>query len=223
VENVGRIAARRAKVAEFYATKTMPELAELLGVGISTIWRDVHALGLEARPPHTRPKYEPGPTGEACGHCGKPIPHRPPSHGRQRGRVNGQTLGNFCSRECFLAQAKTGVVNTCPMCGKERYRPAAHAHKKCCGYVCSNRYRWRVSMKGIERLVRKYYGGRARQRWLGRLKGGEFGKLGGRPTVQLTDTQLTEAEKLHEQGWGRRAIATRLQVSPHAVHKALYS
>jgi hypothetical protein len=38
--------------------RTIPEISELLGVGQTQIWRDVHALGLEARPAHTRPKNE---------------------------------------------------------------------------------------------------------------------------------------------------------------------
>lgn len=132
--------ARQAKVAELRAAgKTMPEIAAELDVSVTTVWKDVHALGLETRmgPP---PKYPPLLAGRTCQRCGEPIPHRPPSHGRQGGRVNGQTLGDFCSRECFLERVKTGVVNECPVCGRRRYRPASQAHKKCCGYGCSNVY-----------------------------------------------------------------------------------
>jgi transcriptional regulator with XRE-family HTH domain len=134
------INARRAHVERDYTELTMPELAAQHEVSTTTIWKDVHALGLEARPAHTRAKY--APANRLCQRCGKPLPFRHPSdHANLRGVYH---------RECY---EDGGVVNKCPICGRERYRPRSHARKKCCGYKHAARYRWEVSRAGLWRFV----------------------------------------------------------------------
>jgi hypothetical protein len=114
---------------------TIPEISKETGRSWSVVGRVVKALGI-SRPMGPPPKYPPPPTDLSCRHCGKPLPYRSPSYA-----ARGQYL-NYCNRECFLAEVKTGVVNTCPMCGKKRYRGRAEARKKCCGYQCAARWRW---------------------------------------------------------------------------------
>lgn len=64
---------RRAQVAELYTDMTMSEIARELGFNTQTIWKDVRALGIAARPAGARATYPPPPTDRTCGGCGKPI------------------------------------------------------------------------------------------------------------------------------------------------------
>jgi len=176
------IGARRAQVDRLYSELTMPELADLLDVSIGTVWRDVHALGREARPAHTRPKY--APAGRLCQRCGKPLRFRHPSdHANLRGLYH---------RDCY---EDGGVVNECPICGRERYRRRSHARKRCCGYAHASLYRWNVSRAGLRRFVesrrsgRGRWSGEKRRTWLRRLRAPEVGRLGGRPRG-YTDEQV---------------------------------
>jgi hypothetical protein len=50
---------------------------------------------------------------------------------------------------------------------------------------------------------------------------GRYGALGGRPRTEVTDAQRSEIRDLSERGWGRRAIASRLLLSPRAVRNVL--
>jgi transcriptional regulator with XRE-family HTH domain len=65
--------------------------------------------------------------------------------------------------------------------------------------------------------------GPIRQKALGRWFGARAGRLGGRPTADLTDEQRDKVLHLAAQGWGRRAIANRLSVSEWTIRKALDS
>lgn len=202
---------------------TIPTVAAEVGRSWSAVHRRLQALVAAGRTPARRmgppPKYPPPPTDLTCQHCSRPIVFGSPSDawGNERKK------GVYCSRECFLAEVKRGVVNTCPVCGKERYRPASHAHKKCCSYECSNRYRWQVSRKGIENLVRKCYGRLARQRWLGRLggaagavhgiAGATRGREGGAPRV-ATEEQEHKVWNLWGDGESYRAIAEQVFGDP---------
>jgi transcriptional regulator with XRE-family HTH domain len=203
-----RKAARRAQVRTLYAKHTMPELEELLGVDTTTIWRDVHALKLEARPAHTRPQYPI--TGRTCRRCGKPLRFRHPSdHANLRGRYH---------RECFEADA---VVNTCPVCGKERRRQASHAHKKCCSYRCAQLYRWHVSRKGLGKLVRRYLGP-ARQVWLGRIAAKKKGRVAGkRPVEEIYPELGARVLELRAADETLRAIAAETGLTKHEVEGVL--
>jgi hypothetical protein len=69
------------------------------------------------------------------------------------------------------------------------------------------------------------WGGRARQRHLGRANATKPPAPGGRPrgapTVELTAKQRADVDKLAALGWGREGIATRLHLSEWAVRKHL--
>jgi DNA-binding XRE family transcriptional regulator len=196
-------AKRQAKVAALYPTGkyTMPELGEKLGVGTSTIWRDVHELGLETRM-GPAPQYPELPTNVACRHCGKELPRRSPSYAARGAYLN------YCDMECFLAHVKTGTVVKCPGCGRERYRSPSHVRKVKC-------VRCRVAD----------WKGRARQGWIGRADARKPPKPGararGRERLTATDEQRAEIEKLAAQGWGRRAIANRLLLSERLIRNIL--
>jgi DNA-binding XRE family transcriptional regulator len=202
------IAARRAQVDRLYSNLTSPELAALLGVSAQTICRDVHALGREARPAHTRPKYEP--TGRLCQRCGKPLRFRHPSdHANLRGLYH---------RECY---EQGGVVNKCPICGRERYRPRSQAKKVCCSYSHASRYRWNVSRAGLRRFIKSRrsgqgrWSGEARQRW-GRLLGGASG---GAPTLaQRDEASVLQAGAVALDCYRRNAETPRRDV----VHLVAY-
>lgn len=89
--------------------------------------------------------------------------------------------------------------------------------------ACWARARW-TQGSGLQPLVSQW-GGRARQRWLGRWGGRKEPGVGaqprGRPAVTLVPTKQAEALRLRERGWGRRAIADRLQESERAVRNFL--
>jgi hypothetical protein len=78
-------------------------------------------------------------------------------------------------RRCYEAG---GVVNECPVCGNERNRPLSHAHKKCCGYSCATRYRWRRGT-GLRAFIERW-GGKARRKRKRVWRARQVGKLGGR-------------------------------------------
>jgi hypothetical protein len=67
----------------------------------------------------------------------------------------------------------------------------------------------------------RWHGGRVAQRWLGRWKGREHGSNGGRPRLVATAPEQAEIRRLADQGWGRRAIATRLRLSEWFVRTVL--
>jgi integrase len=64
-----------------------------------------------------------------------------------------------------------------------------------------------------------------RQRWGGRQNAtkppGPLARPRGRPPVVVTKDQIDEIAKLAKQGWGRRAIATRVRVGEGKVRKLL--
>ena len=63
--------------------------------------------------------------------------------------------------------------------------------------------------------------GPIRQRALGKVLGGPYGKLGGRKRIALSEEHCAEVRRLAGLGWGRRAIASRLGLSEWAVRSAL--
>jgi hypothetical protein len=67
----------------------------------------------------------------------------------------------------------------------------------------------------------RWRGGRVAQRWLGRWKGREHGASGGRPRLVATEPEHAEIRRLAGQGWGRRAIASRLRLSEWLVRTVL--
>jgi transcriptional regulator with XRE-family HTH domain len=195
--------------AMLVAGATQTEVAAAVGCSQSTVSRDAAGLGLETRPAHTRPKYER--TERLCLRCGKPLEYEHPSD-----RANRTGLYH---RECYEAGA---VVNTCPVCGKKRRRKASDAHKLCCSYRCSNRYRWRVSRKGLEVLIARM-GGPARRDWLRRLRAREVGKLGG-PKPRYTPEQAEAVLRIKAKypTWGLVRISQVLRpLTPKQVRGIL--
>ncbi|MGH3032998.1 MAG: hypothetical protein ACRDON_00390 [Gaiellaceae bacterium] len=126
---------------------------------------------------------------------------------------------------------RTGEERLCACgCGRIAYRTPAQLadgrERVFYSASCRSRYRWKKGI-GVRHLVESWWGksGRARQTWLGRWSGGKEPGLGarprGRPPVTLTGKQRAEITRLAAQGWGRRAIASRVGVSPHAVRQAI--
>jgi hypothetical protein len=133
----------------------------------------------------------------------------------------------FCSRECYDLAKRIhpypGLL-TCARDGCDNVftPPAMHVARgwgRYCGSVCWGLDRWRKGI-ALERRV-ALLSGRSRQIWLGRWGGRDAGKLGGRPRISVSDEQRLEIERLAGQGWGRRAIASRLFVSERAVRSVL--
>jgi hypothetical protein len=129
--------------------KTAPQVADEVGRSWSVVGRRLKKLGL-SRPMGPPPKYEIA--GRTCLRCGKPRVFKHPSD-------RGNRKDGLC-RECYEAGA---VVNTCPVCGAERHRPASHAHKVCCGYRHSAAWRWRRGI-GLRHFVERWNGA-ARRLW----------------------------------------------------------
>jgi transposase len=93
------VAERQAEVRRLYPTHTTRELAELLGVGKTTVASDVHALGLETR----------GQSVEVvCAACGKTF-QRPRSSTIHR-RTGQPFLRQFCSKTCGVAERRGKVA-----------------------------------------------------------------------------------------------------------------
>jgi putative transcriptional regulator len=158
------------------------------------------------------------PEEKICERCGRTftrseVPRSSLAHWLER---------RYCSGDCrwpVRAQERR-----CEQCGEliPRKVMSDNRDRRFCSRRCGQLDRWE-RLTDIPEAVLRALPPRARQRKLGKVKGREHGSLGGRPTVELTEKQLAEAVKLHGQGWGRDAIASRLLVSPHAVRKALYS
>jgi hypothetical protein len=75
----------------------MAELARQFECNPTTIWKDIKALGIEARPAGARRKYGPPPTDRTCAHCGGPVTFRYPSDAID---TQHQRKGVYCTREC---------------------------------------------------------------------------------------------------------------------------
>jgi hypothetical protein len=78
---------------------------------------------------------------------------------------------------------------------------------------------------GAKRYAKEGAKGRTRQKWLGRLGASKAPAEGarprGRPTVAVSPEQSEEIRRLSAQGWGRRAIATRLLLGERLVRNVL--
>jgi hypothetical protein len=134
--------------------------------------------------------------------------------------------GSYCSKRCsavmtYDRKRKKGQIVACDHCGEEFWRyDCALLENNFCSRECWNRYRWKHGLAISPDLV-SLTTGRARQRWYGRWAGRKYGHLGGRRRVEVSDTQTAEIMNLANQGWGRRAIASRLLVSERAVRNVL--
>jgi hypothetical protein len=130
----------------------------------------------------------------------------------------------YCSPECFHIATRRypdPEQKRCPTCSKEfRPRFPAFGDTTFCSLTCWARYRRRERPETLAPLLRTL-SPKVRQKALGRLLGAQAGRLGGRPPVLITDEQRAEIANLAAMGWGRRAIAGRLQVSERAVRQAI--
>ncbi len=151
---------------------------------------------------------------KVCKRCGRVF---------TRSEVPNQSLAHwlardYCSHEC--GHGPRVRLRHCDQCAK-LYRPHDNGpHRRFCSRRCAQLERWR-RLTDIPRTVLEALPPGARQRWIGRLEGRRFGRLGGRPPVRLSDEQLARVKRLRASGWGRRAIATHLGVSERAVRNAL--
>lgn len=223
------ITARRADVARLTAEGLdQRAIAAELGCGATTVVRDQRALGIDPGPPGKPVKYPPVELG-VCGtpgctdpdcaiepgtcHCG--CGARTPIAGkseRRLGRIKGEPCRFIRGHDVLSDEGR-------------RIQSANMAAKRADGTISTehlspaSQRRWSLGT-GLEGLASRY-GGRARQRWFGRWRGREYGTLGGRPPVELTDEQRAEVKRLDELGWGREAIASRVHASEWAVRKEL--
>jgi hypothetical protein len=135
----------------------------------------------------------------------------------------------FCSRKCREIAQRVhpdpgGVTCSRDGCDNVFRPPAMHVARgwgRYCSSECWGLDRWQRGIALENRVA--LLPGRGRQKWLGRWGGREAGKLGGRPRSDLTPAQLAKVQRLAEQGWGRRAIASRVRVTERAVRNALSS
>ncbi len=226
---------RRRLVAELYPLGyTDAELATRLGVSRHAIQRDRAAMGVPGR--RTGPRVTELDQARIE---------------RRRRRVRGRYDAGESSKEIAATEGvslytiwcdlkATGLrrpagqqvlypefvgPRTCDHCGAEfQAKPSrvARGYGETCSHTCKMKRRWRLG-RGVSRELVNNLPGRARQRWLGRWAGRTHGHLGGRPRVTATDAQVVEIRKLAENGWGRRAIASRLLVSERLVRNVLDS
>lgn len=160
------------------------------------------------------------PEEKICARCGRTF---------TRSEVPDQSLAHwlkrrFCSNECFCPER--GQSRTCSVCGKPflpSYR-ADPSRRCCCG---SHGQRLRFEAGNVAPAFVERMPGRARQRWGGRWGATKPPAPGanprGRPSIEITDEQHAEILKLAGQRWGRRAIATRLQLSERTIRNVLGS
>jgi hypothetical protein len=206
---------RRGRVQDLYAGAgmTIPEVARELGFAVSTIGRDVKALGI-SRPMGPAPKYPPPPTDLVCEGCGGPIRFSSPSAvKRHRGR--------FCSQKCFLAWAKTGELARCLQCGTERYWPRCRlergAQAPFCSQSCWNQWRWQHRGETMRNFITSgVWGGRGRSVWLGRHGGRAKGGGDGRPLGYSAD-QVEKVRQLRAKTLSLRVIARLTGLSKDQV------
>jgi hypothetical protein len=160
------------------------------------------------------------PEEKICARCGRTF---------TRSEVPDQSLAHwlkrrFCSNECFCPER--GQSRPCSVCGKPflpSYR-ADPSRRCCCG---SHGQRLRFEAGNVAPAFVERMPGRARQRWGGRWGATKPPAPGanprGRPSIEITDEQHAEILKLAGQRWGRRAIATRLQLSERTIRNVLGS
>jgi len=224
------ITERRKLGAKLYQQGlTLKQVGAIVGRSESVVMHDLEVLGIKRRPDRGRGRapIHPPPTPRPCAYCGEVF--TPP---------HSLNVGKFCSRLCHnranaQAQAHTrGEWRTCLQCGKEfwRYRSQLELPQgrgDFCSRQCWGKFRWLKSDGSSARplieanMERGHFGGRARQRWLGRWGGSTAGHLGGRPIASVTDAQRAQIKKLDARGWGRRTIANQLGLSEWAVRNVL--
>lgn len=147
-----------------------------------------------------------------CESCGIDVERRPSEIGA---RV-------YCSQMCRNVDPAWNrrvaiVESTCEHCGRsfERWHSAG---QRFCTYGCWGRFRWKHGLVSTIMLSTS----RARSRWLGRWKGANYGKLGGRPRG-YTEAKVDEVLgiKARNPKLGVRPIALRVGLSKDQVHEIL--
>jgi hypothetical protein len=200
----------------------LEDVARLFGTSTPTICSVLEANGVSRRRGGSPPRL-PRPEPKICANEGCDTEFTPKPAQAARGD------GHYCSRSCAnqatahrLRPRTTGEYVTCPVCGRSRWYWASDIARgnRFCSPQCWGRYRWEHGLIAKWWLARPL-SGLTRQRWLGRWEGRRFGELGGRPRASVSEVQRDEIQNLSDQGWGRRAIASRLLVSERAVRNVL--
>jgi hypothetical protein len=216
---------RRQRAAELYQQGlTLKQVGEIVGRSESVVRHDLEVLGIKRRQEwkRGRGRIHPVPQPRPCARCGEVFTPQRATH-----------VGKFCSRLCHnrtnaeAQEHKRGEWRTCLHCGERFWRYQSQlALPQVRGDFCTRRcwgtYRWLKDGSAARPLLeanmeRGHFGGRARQRCIGRWEGSK----GGRPSVSVTDAQRAAIEQLADAGWGRRAIADRLLISERAIRNAL--
>lgn len=204
--------------ALYLAGSTLEAIASLYKVSPGTVVTILEANEIPRRA-GGNPRIYPVAEERSCENDGCDVRFIPT--GAQVARGNGR----FCSYRCRSQARKRPRTNgeyvECPVCGGTRWWYASDIARgrTFCSAACWARYRFAHGLFSPQ-FVRPFWSGRARQVWLGRAAG-RFGRLGGRPSVLVTDEQRSEIGTLAARGWGRRAIASRVVLSESAVRKAL--
>jgi hypothetical protein len=146
-------------------------------------------------------------------------------------RARGERMAAKWADGRITAPPRTGEEQPCACgCGRLVYRNRAQLsdgrERIFYSASCRGRFRWEKGI-GVRELPKSWWGkaGRARQRWLGRWGGSKPPWPGARPRgrerAAVTDEQRAEILRLARQGWGRRAIRSRLLLSERAVRNVL--
>jgi hypothetical protein len=228
---------RRRQVAELYDDHTYAELAATFGCSKQTIYRDVHALGLQPRPAHARPRYAAAEPRD-CEACGREFtPEAPWKAANGRGRFC-PDCGEEARRAWFVATFSIDAVYpdpeprvcanpNCPREGEPFTPSRANAGRgfgRFCSDSCNAADRW-ARGRGLGALV-EGYSGRARQVWRGRWGGAAAaraaaaaGTIGRRRAYTAEQEATAIAMKTSNPKLGERPIADRLDLKKRQVHE----
>jgi hypothetical protein len=199
--------------------RTLENIAAIVDATPPTVSAILEANGIPRRPGGLPPRL-PRPEPRSCAYEGCDVEFTPtPS---QAARGDGHYHSYRCRNLATTRPRTAGAYVICPVCGRSRWYWASDIARgnRFCSASCWGRYRWKHGLLADWWLARPL-SGVTRQRWIGRWEGRRFGALGGRPRASVSDTQRDEIQKLSDQGWGRRAIASRLLLSERAVRNAL--
>jgi hypothetical protein len=238
-----RSSQRALEAVRLYVELEMPEAAVAAEVGVSKrqVGRYLAKHGVAIRP-WPRPWKNPEPGLRQCPVCETWF--RPTPKAAARGD------GKFCSRPCSYEHRRRHPrpePRECALLGCDRVftpRPAQAARgdgKFCCHehYAASPDFVEMVTERArnswatgaglaLAALAAESEaataGGRkvpasppVRRRWHGKW----HGQRGGRPRASLSDSVLAEIARLHALGWGRPAIAKKLEISEHQVRRRI--
>jgi hypothetical protein len=210
------------KITSLYlGGSTLEAIGSLYNVSLQTVAAILDANQVPRRTAGA-PRIYPVAEERTCANDGCKVRFTPKAYQLARGD------GRYCSYRCrnqatLRGRRVRGEWVTCPECGRVRWYAACEIARgnRFCSLSCWGQYRFKHGLYS-PRFVQPSWSGPVRQTFLGRAAG-RFGKLGGRPRAEVTETQRAEIVKLAAQQWGRRAIANRLLLSERAVRNVLDS